>query len=117
MQTMKPNARTKIALSGKRSKPAYVPCETVSQCGGVIVITQHQREDESLGDGYGLTHRLTGFSLTGGKLTNDLKRLKTKARKFWRSLPDDVKKTWCTSDDPRVVARSTPPDSVQILRS
>ena len=94
LEPFTPNTTTKYRTEA--GDTFLIPAETISQTGGVIVVTQHRRNNPELGPGYGLTHTLTGAS-RGSRLSGDIKRLKKKARRFWKSLTPEQKKIWRTS--------------------
>ena len=113
MNKFQPDTKTKFTLDSGVTSQIFA--ESISQAGGVIVITAHARNDKSLGDGYGLTHRLTGCTLTGARLTSDIPLLKTKARRFWRALSTKQKKVWQTQTNHTILGANTPSNAKREL--
>lgn len=107
MKEFTPDTATEFVFRNLDSMTAKktVPAESITLCGGVIVITHYG--GKGLGATYGLTHRLTGYSVTGSEFTYDLVTLKQVARRFWRSLTKDEREIWKKSSDPVEVAKAT----------
>lgn len=109
----KPDTRTLYADDeGKIHK--NILAESITQTGGVLVVTAHRCNDERIR--YGLTHTLTGGSLTGAKPVADIDQLKKAARRFWRALTDKQKKVWKTSSDRAAVQAAVSPDAIRELK-
>ena len=115
MKRFKPDGLTNFTDDTGKVK-RQIPSESISQCGGVIVVTAYLRNDSKRGEGYGLTHTTTGGTLTGNRLTADIDGLKKKARRFWRALTAEQKKVWKTSASVASIAAATPRSVQQILK-
>ncbi len=90
-----------------------VIAESITLCGGCIVVTQHKTTGGKLG--CGLTHKPTGMTLTGNTLSNDITALKRKARAAWRQLTPGQRKAW-QSDDIDAIRDNTPVEVARGLR-
>lgn len=112
-QIFRPDTRTRW-LSADASSETTVFAESISQTGKCIVVTAHTRNDQSIA--YGLTHKLTGASLTGSRLSVDLISLKRLARRFWRCLEASDKKLWSTCSDPQQIIENTPVHAINELK-
>jgi len=103
MKEFAPDTTTKYTNEAGKSK--QVPAESISQAGGVLVIIESKRRGKGK-PGYGITHTLSGASLTGNRLTNDIDVLKKKARRFWKALTPIQRKTWQTQSDVQMIRGS-----------
>lgn len=110
----KPDTKSKYTTEG--GVISEIRAESITQTGNVLVITAHKRCKPSLGKGYGITHKTTGGSLTGPRLTSDIKTLKKKARAFWRQLSSKQKAIWKNSIDPELLRANTPKEAIQELQ-
>jgi len=104
MKEFAPDTTTKYTSGAGKSK--QVPAESISQTGGVLVIIESKRRGKGLKPGYGITHCLSGATLTGERLTNDIDVLKKKARRFWKALTPIQRKTWQTQSDVQMIRGS-----------
>lgn len=97
-----------------RQRFSLIKAQSISQAGGVIVITAHTRNDGSIG--YGLTHKTTGASLTGANLTCDIGSLAKRARAFWRCLDSSQRRVWQMSLDPAEISQAVTSTAVSCLK-
>lgn len=112
--TFRPDTRTKFTAEDGSEKT--ILAESISRTAGVLVVTSHASSGPAASPGFGLTHTLTGGTLTSNQLVDDIAGLKQQARVFWRSLSAGQKKIWKTSSDPVEIAAATPKSAVQALR-
>lgn len=101
-----------VTPSGK-TRLRTITAQTITQCAG-IVVTEHIRN--SGGFGFGLTHPLSGASLTGERLSDDVDALRKLARQFWRMLDSHSRRVWNQSDDWQAVRDATPAIAIEMLK-
>ena len=105
----------KTVMSEDGEKTVQVDAESISRIpGDSIVVTPIELKGG--GFRYTLTHAKTGFACCGEVIDADIDRLKTVARKFWRSLDDSQRLVWLNADNPNDLTAATPRESAKLLR-
>lgn len=106
----KPDCKAKFATD-KGVKE--IDAQSIKDVETIVLIG---RETVGCGILYSLTHAPSGIDICGGKCFADTRGLKKLAKTFWEFLPDDAKKVWHESLDPKKIAEATPTPSIKILR-